>query len=57
MRISRVIIPYDLSSQKDDILKMILEAFGAMIKYDEISLGRKINMDTVIDDKTIIKFI
>ena len=57
MRISRVIIPYDLSSQKDDILKMILEAFGAMIKYDERSLGRKINMDTVIDEKTIIKFI
>ena len=57
MRISRVIIPYDLSSQKDDILKMILEAFEAMIKYDERSLGRKINMDTVIDEKTIIKFI
>lgn len=57
MRISRVIIPCDLSAQKDDILKMILEAFEAMIKYDERSLGRKINMDTVIDEKTIIKFI
>jgi len=28
-----------------------------MIKYTEISLGRKINRDTVIDDKTIIEFI
>lgn len=36
---------------------MILEAFEAMIKYDERSLGRKINRDTVIDDKTIIEFI
>ena len=57
MRISRVIIPNDLSTQKDEILEMILEAFEAMIKYDERSLGRKINMDTVIDEKTIIKFI
>jgi len=57
MRISRVIIPCDLSEQKDEILEMILEAFEAMIKYTEISLGRKINRDTVIDDKTIIEFI
>ncbi|MBQ7756935.1 MAG: hypothetical protein IJX42_03105 [Oscillospiraceae bacterium] len=57
VRISRVIIPYDLSTQKDEILEMILEAFAGVKNHDEISLGRKINMDTVIDEKTIIKFI
>ncbi len=57
IKISRVIIPYELSTQKDDILTMILEAFDAAIKHDEISLGRKINMDTVVDEETIIKFI
>ena len=57
MRISRVIIPYELSTQKDDILTMILEAFDAEKKYAEISLGRKVDIDTVVDEKTIIKFI
>ena len=56
-RISRVIIPHELSTQKDDILKMILEAFAAVKKHDEISIGRKIDIDTVVDEKTIIKFI
>ena len=57
IRISRIIIPNDLSTQKDEILEMILEAFDAIIKYTEMSLGRKIDIDNVIDDKTIIEFI
>ena len=57
VRISRVIIPNDLSAQKDEILEMILEAFDAIIKYTEMSLGRKIDIENVIDEKTIIKFI
>ena len=57
VRISRVIIPYDLSTQKDEILEMILEAFDVVKKHDEISLGRKVDIETVIDDKTIIEFI
>ena len=56
-RISRVIIPYELSTHKDDILTMILEAFDAQKNYAEISLGRKVDIDTVVDEKTIIKFI
>ena len=36
---------------------MILEAFDAIIKYTEMSLGRKIDIENVIDEKTIIKFI
>ena len=56
-RISRVIIPYELSTQKDDILTMILEAFDAEKKYAGISLGRKVDIDTVVDERTVIKFI
>ena len=57
VRISRVIIPCDLSEQKDEILEMILEDFDVVKKNDEISLGRKVDIETVIDDKTIIEFI